>query len=275
MLGREVYRVFSELTEMDVVGAHREADGGIFELLDAEDPDSGRRLIAKISPNLIINCTGILASMIEPEQVASVKQALVVNSVFPLNLALTSVEHGARFIHISTDGIFRKDAGICFEDSKEFANDYYAVTKRLGEPQLPNTISLRCSIIGMDKRNHRGMIEWCRGHERGTSIKGFVDHVWNGLTTRELAVLLTRLSDGRVFDQVRRDSHVHHVSIGSPMTKFELVSTINEALQLDLEIQEVESGEPISRTIRTRFTSLSGLLPKRDSLQMAIRELRP
>ena len=55
-----------------------------------------------------INCIGILSNKIDKKSLDSVRTAILVNSLFPHDLAKLGNELGIRIIHISTDGVFGK-----------------------------------------------------------------------------------------------------------------------------------------------------------------------
>jgi dTDP-4-dehydrorhamnose reductase len=222
---------------------------------------------------VVVNCAGVLASEIDSSDRASVRRAEAVNARFPHELARAALAADARLIHVSTDAVFARHAGRCLEDNALFADDVYATTKRHGEPELDNSLSLRVSFVGVDPARRRGLVEWLRAHPVGSRVEGFVDQVWNGLVTTQVAGVCASLLDPSLFTAARREGPVHHLFEDPPLTKRDVLVLCAGAFGLDLTIVPVESGNPSTRILGTRYAVLCSCLESAPPRNLALESL--
>jgi dTDP-4-dehydrorhamnose reductase len=276
MLGQMVLRRLSGSAGLEVAyTARNDAPGSVeFEI------DTGisalAQLLADLAPlDCIVNCTGVLAGMIDVGNPSSVRRAIMVNSLFPHDLAIAAVAIGAHVIHISTDAVFADDAGPCDEASLRFGTGLYATSKRIGEIAAVHALNLRCSIIGPDTVKRRGLLEWLRAQPAGARIEGFTDQHWNGVTTLQLADLCARLVDPTLFRAVRDEGPVHHVAPNRGVSKFELLGLLAHALSLSIHIVPKPSGHPVNRPLVSRYETLAALLGRDDPIATALEKLAP
>lgn len=110
------------------------------------------------------------------------------NSVLPLEL-VNRLDPSITLVHPSTDCVFDGLKGNAYAVSEEpDAEDIYGWSKRLGEVSVcgrPNSIVFRVSIIGPDANSSKGLLGWFLSNESGAQLKGFTNHLWNGITTLE------------------------------------------------------------------------------------------
>jgi dTDP-4-dehydrorhamnose reductase len=269
MLGREVVRALRD-AGADVVPAGRVARDGWIQF-DAEH--TGVDELFRAPLDLVVNCAGILASEIDPTDVTSVHRAETINARFPQELAEKARAVRARVVHISTDAVFRRDAGRCLEDCLLFATDAYGATKRRGEPDFDNALSLRTSFVGLDPERRRGLLEWLRELPAGSRVEGYVDQAWNGLVTTQVAETCSRLLDTSVFEAARLEGPVHHLFEDPPLSKHDVLVLCREAFGLDLTIEPVESDDPSSRVLGTQHAVLAQCLQSCPPRALALRSL--
>ena len=143
---------------------------------------------------------------------------LPINSLFPHMLARCCAEYGARVIHMSTDCVFSGSKGGYLDDDIPVAHDLYGVSKRLGEIDYPNAITLRTSIIGHELNGNRSLIDWFLSQEG--SVKGFSEAVFSGLPTVEIARII---KDYVIPNKKLRG--LYHVS-ADPINKYDLLSIV-------------------------------------------------
>lgn len=262
MLGREICRA----VDGEIVCAGRAARAGWIRF-DAETEPVERLLAAAGKVDVVVNCAAALASEIDPADEASVRRAVAVNQRFPGALANATT---ARVVHISTDAVFRADAGRCVEDGDAFADDVYGTTKRRGEPDAPSALTLRCSFVGLDPGRRRGLLEWLLARPRGAEVSGFVDQAWNGLASTQIAAVVAALADPELFDRARAEGGVHHLFEDPPLSKHELVVLCAQRLGLDIRAVPARSGLPVTRVLATRHRVLREYLesvpPRAESL---------
>ena len=149
---------------------------------DVSDQQKFSNLINEISPDVIINCVGILIKGSNE----NLKKAIYINAYFPHWLKDICEEIDCKLIHISTDCVFSGKNGGNDENSIKDALDDYGKTKSLGEFDSFNHLCLRTSIIGPElKQNGEGLMHWLF-NQQGI-INGYKSFFWSGVTTLELA----------------------------------------------------------------------------------------
>lgn len=216
--------------------------------VDAYAFDDVRRAIDRVTPDVIVNCIGIIKQLAEGrDPVASI----TINSLLPHLIARASP--GVRMIQISTDCVFAGTKGDYTERDAADADDLYGRSKRLGEVSEAPALTLRTSIIGRELAGNSGVIEWFLSN-RGGRVRGYTDAVFSGLTTLELSRVIASVVD-------RPDiSGVYHVS-GDPLAKYDLLRLANDAYRTDTEIIP-SSDVKIDRTLdSSRFRAATGWTP--------------
>ncbi len=217
--------------------------------------------------DFVINCIGVTARHVDESDPASVARAIRVNAEFPHVLAASAAQRGVNVIHMSTDGVFcgssfspspregeREGVGIraYTEADPPDATDTYGRTKLLGEGRAPNALNVRCSIIGPSPYKREGLWEWVAAQPEGTTIDGYTNHIWHGVTTLQFAEFCRWIIAEDRFDGLRATSHVLHFAPNVPCTKAELVTAIAEALGKRMTVRPIVHVAPIQRVLAMR-----------------------
>ena len=163
---------------------------------------------------------------------------------FPHFLASACERKGARLIHITTDCTFSGNRGWYHELDEPDCTDNYGISKELGEPR--NCMVIRTSIVGPELRAHYSLLDWARS-QAGGKVKGYVNHMWNGITSLEYAHVCHKIIQNDWYEQTLR-----HV-IGEPCSKLKMLHVFNDVFELDLDIELFEHPEPIDRTLSTVY----------------------
>jgi dTDP-4-dehydrorhamnose reductase len=260
MLGNAVLRFFDDADGYMVKGTVRSTSAiQLFpkkfrNLLvpgfDAENPQSLADLIDFVRPDVVINCIGLV------KQASNSNDPLValpVNALLPHRLARICTNSNVRLIHMSTDCVFTGNKGYYSEEDITDSIDLYGVSKRLGEVNYPNTITLRTSIIGHELNGNRSLIDWFLSQEN--NVKGFSKAIFSGLPTVEIA----RLIRDHVIPHPEL-SGVYHVS-ADPINKYDLLRLVAKIYGKDIEINE-DNDFVIDRSLdSTRFREETGYSP--------------
>ena len=166
LIGSTLARVISLSGAYDVIGVGRrklEDDNLGFhyrEFLDLSSEDAVRRLYAVFCPDIVINCAGLTKHHpIGGDPV----EALKVNALLPHYLSAEAVTRKCRFIHISTDCVFKGDKGDYQETSLLDAEDIYGKSKGFGELIGGQHLVIRTSTIGHESCTSFGLLEWFLG----------------------------------------------------------------------------------------------------------------
>ncbi|TAN12522.1 MAG: NAD-dependent epimerase/dehydratase family protein [Chitinophagaceae bacterium] len=175
MLGQMVYSYFSK------------SGFSLHEVQHRFDPKEREKFIDDIlayPDAIIINCIGKIKQKTDDEN-----EILMVNTLLPLALK-THLLPTQTLVHPSTDCVYNGNAIEPYSImSVPNAIDTYGWSKRLAEEVLrgrPNTIIFRVSIIGPDKNPEgKGLLAWFLNNNEGTKLRGYLNHLWNGITTLE------------------------------------------------------------------------------------------
>jgi dTDP-4-dehydrorhamnose reductase len=222
MAGHMVYKYLETTGKYDLLGMSRTIEDGIkSESFDIEDDlvECVEQCICQFKPDVIINCIGILvkASQDDPAR------AVFINSFWPHVLEDVSREMGCRLIHISTDCIFDGIKGPYNENDLPTEKNWYGRSKALGEVANSKDLTIRTSIIGPElKDDGTGLFEWFM--KQTGEVSGFINVMWNGITTLELAKQLDRIIDTNL-------SGVYHLITDIPIAKGELLVEIQRVFE--------------------------------------------
>jgi len=221
-----------------------------------------------------INCIGLTNNKINKQNKSSVKRARLINSVFPKQLAKIAKTYNCKVIHISTDGVFRGTKRGYDEKSKPDCNDIYGQTKLAGEDDSDNFLNIRCSILGPSPYERGGLWEWMSNLPAGSSVSGFINHIWNGVTTLQFSQLCKIIILKGCFSSLRDKSSVYHFAPNRPLSKFALLKILRNSLKKNVFIKRSVQGKgKICRILRSKFSDLRKLLPYDMDMQQAINQI--
>lgn len=275
MLGHMVMRLLKEDPRLSVLGTQMGSrkKAGYFNIL--EGMPGLKQIFRKHNGfDYCINCTGFTANKIKEGCRASVRKARLINAVFPGRLAKLAEGYGCKVIHISTDGVFRGTKASYAEDSRPDCIDVYGRTKLAGEVIADNFLVIRCSILGPSPYERNGLWEWFVRLPAGSEVCGFVNHIWNGVTTLQFSQLCRAIIIKDRFSVLRKESGIYHFTPNKPLSKFALLEALKHALKRDVHIKKSKQGRGrLIRVLRSKFDGLRRLLPYGLTMQEAINRL--
>lgn len=248
MLGHRVARMLQS-TGIEVITTSRNAvitsQCLPFNVTQEALDDLLKRLTGQVG--LIVNAIGVIKPQIDENSEDSRLNTLEVNSVFPHQLALGASKIGAQVIQIATDCVFSGNGGNYVETSPHDATDLYGQSKSMGEVMNPSMMHLRCSIIGTELATKRSLWEWVRSQPFGATVRGFRNHLWNGITTDAFG----RLCVGILKHDLHR-SGLHHLVPKNQISKAQLVEAIAlKSGRRDINIQIEDATPSVNRTLAT------------------------
>lgn len=188
--------------------------------------------------DFIINCIGVTKPNIDKNKVHSI----IINSLFPWQLADHAQKTKAKLIHITTDCVFSGKGGNYHENSEHDALDFYGKSKSLGEPN--KTMVLRTSIIGEEIHNHANLLAWVKSMA-GKDINGFTNHLWNGITTNQYAKLCEKIINNNMYEP-----GIFHI-FSNRVNKFKLLQLLDKKFNLRLKIKKYQTDVAINRILAT------------------------
>lgn len=280
MLGSMVYNVLKDRYTLVLIFRDEEklkvldaAYGGVsshkkvyFDLMDlAQDYMTGFPT-ATIGPKMrefreavgevdaFINCAGI----IKPYSTKDPMTTLFINGALPHILSMTYRE---RLIQITTDCTYNGLEGAPYDErSLKTPNDLYGLSKSLGEPAL-YSLALRTSIIGPEIAGFVSLISWFRAQE-GKTIKGFTNHFWNGITTREFGNICGKIIENR---NAYPQTGLFHI-FSTDVSKYDMLLKCKEKYKVNVTIEPVEAP-PVDRRLATVYDLCARLqIPSFDNM---------
>jgi len=197
--------------------------------------------------DFVINCAGLIKHKIEEKSSNSMRNLIKVNSLFPIELSELARTLDFKVIQIATDCVFSGDKGKYTESDFKDPVDVYGYSKFMGEHFHDNLITLRCSLIGKELYSKVEFLEWVLSHNNGTSVNGFTNHFWNGLTTLHYA---------KVVSGIMRRSHftagTFHLIPKDSVSKFQLSKIILESFgRSSINVNPIDSQKSVNRTLGT------------------------
>jgi dTDP-4-dehydrorhamnose reductase len=259
MLGNAMFRYLSLNGGYEVYGSARNASrlrscvnedmaSRIVTGVDVENQDALAGLFAKIKPQAVVNCIGLIKQLAAADDPLS---AIPINSMLPHRLSALCKIAGARLVHISTDCVFSGAKGNYLESDPSDAKDLYGRSKYLGEVADAHAITLRTSIIGPELNDGaHALLGWFLSQQG--AVNGFTRAIFSGLPTVELARVV-----GEFVLPRPHLSGLYHVA-AAPISKFDLLTLIAEVYGKKIQINRLDDPA-IDRSLdASRFNDATG-----------------
>jgi len=225
-------------------------------VFDADKPNVIQSLGIMERHQWLINAIGITKPLIHDDNAFEIERALRINSLLPHYIARRAQVSGTSVLQIATDCVYSGDKGGHVESDLHDALDVYGKTKSLGEITTPHMHHLRCSIIGLEPKEHKFLLDWFLGQPRDAGVNGFANHCWNGITTLHFA----KLCHGIITRKITMP-HLHHIIPSDVVGKHELLQYFGRSFQReDVSIKPVEAGVVVDRTLETNNKALNSEL---------------
>lgn len=218
MAGHMLYNYFDETKLYDVYGLARniESSHKLFNV-DVSDTAQLRSLFTEHQFDYVVNCIGILNKDAEDHP----SKAIWFNSYFPHYLEEITKGTKTKIIHISTDCVFSGKEGGYTENDIKNGVGFYAQSKALGELINDKDVTIRTSIIGPElNQDGIGLFHWFMSQSDKAQLKGFTNAFWSGLTTLELANVVSEII-------IQNITGLIQVAPTSKINKYNLISLLN------------------------------------------------
>ena len=200
-------------------------ESNAFTGVDVRSTDRLVEVLSEFRPEVVINAAGI----VKQRNAAKLSiPCLEMNALLPHRLAIICRGIRARLIHLSTDCVFSGRKGNYQELDQSDAEDLYGKSKFLGELQQENCLTIRTSSVGHELGAPKGLLGWFLS--QSGQVKGFPNAIYSGLTSPELARVISRLVFGHPLAE-----GLYHVG-GDPISKFELLHLFKDRFQHDVVI---------------------------------------
>jgi len=261
MLGHTVFRQLHAHPHYVVHGTLRhprgaqhfpeDTHGTLISNVDVLDQDSLVSVLARVKPDVVVNCVGIIKQLADANDPLS---ALPINAMLPHRLAKLCALSKTRLIHISTDCVFSGRQGMYVEEDLSDAQDLYGKSNYIGELHVePNAITLRTSIIGHELGRQSSLVDWFLS--QSGPVKGYEKAIFSGLPTVELARV--------IHEYVIPNPTLHglyHVSV-APIDKLSLLQLLAQVYRKDIDIV-ADSQVTLDRSLNSsKFQAATGYVP--------------
>ena len=157
------------------------------------------------------------------------------------------------------------------------ALDVYGKTKSLGEVNATNFYNIRTSIIGIDK-NKKSLLSWFLSKRKNSTVKGYLNYYWNGITTLQFA----KLCHAIIEYNIKLPNLIHFVP-ANKLSKYQLLTIIAENFnRKDIVINphfDINSNFKLDRTLNTNNKDLINFIwvlmgyKKAPTIQEMVKEL--
>ena len=202
-------------------------------------------LVKNLEPNAdttFINCIGAI-----PQKDYNAHVYKNINQELPHLINRVRKEYNSKFIHITTDCVFSGEAGNYNENSVHDGDTVYGQTKSKGEPN--DCTVIRTSIIGEENLNKKSLLEWVISQKNNT-IQGFTDHLWNGITCYQLALIIDQMIRENIYWE-----GVRHIFSPNVVSKYDLCKNISEVYDLNINVEKNET-EKCNRTLTSVYRKI-------------------
>ncbi|MEI6881949.1 MAG: sugar nucleotide-binding protein [Bacteroidota bacterium] len=177
------------------------------------------KLLNCTNPDIVINCIAILPTK-KPIYFGKFVETFIVNSIFPRKITAEANKRGIYIIEILTDGVFSGKGGNYSESSKKDSYSLYGLSKKFGEVLSENKVSIRCSLVGENSSSmeNNSIFEWFRNYNSTKDMAGYVNYMWNGVTTEVFASICLGII---LFNQ--KIQGTYHLVPKDKVSKFDLL----------------------------------------------------
>ena len=213
-------------------------------------------IISETNPNFIINCIGVIKPRINENSLESIKQAIRVNSLFPYEIQASIVNSKIKVIQIATDCVFSGTKGQYLESDSHNALDVYGKTKSLGEIDSDNFLNIRVSIVGPEINKSTSLLEWFLNQAKNVHINGYVNHLWNGISTFHFGKICLGIITAKEFNAGKV-----HLIPEDFVDKYTLLNLFRNAFgRTDIQINDTVANASLDRTLKTENIDFCNLL---------------
>lgn len=219
--------------------------GNVSKKIDVTSNFNLNDILSELKVDYIINCIGMIKQLIDEDNPNSIALTNKVNYDFPSRLDAYASKFSIPLIQIGTDCVFSGKRGLYSENDEHDPIDIYGRSKSLGEQVSNFSMIVRCSIVGKELKSHNSLLSWVLSQPIGAKIKGYTNHLWNGVTSLQFSQIVCGIIQNETFE-----SGVSHLVPKGVVNKYELINLIARAFgRSDLIISKFEADTPINRSL--------------------------
>ena len=245
-LGKSLSSVSPEAISYSHSSDNRKADITNFERL--------KEIFQSEKPEIVINASAFTnVDACESEK----ERAFAVNSLGVMNIASLCREYSSKFIHFSTDYVFRGDKGQYSEDSVPDPINYYGFSKSIGDAyalSAPSSLVIRTSgVYGYGKNFPRFVYDSLNAGKTVNVIEGYYSPITSELLARSVKYLI---------EHDKKISGILNIA-GERISRFDLAKTIATTFNFDSDLIVKTQKLPNMKALRPYDSSLNITKAKR------------
>ncbi len=235
MLGSCLYKYFSNLNDCQAIGVLRNLNkkfhfnessaSKIIVFDDYNKFDKLEELIKGIKPDYIVNCLGVIKQKINKSKP---ENTVFINSYLPHLIDKLTQSYNFKLIHFSTDCVFDGNLGSYKETDIPLPQDFYGLSKLLGELETKNTLTIRTSIIGHELESNFSLVNWFLSSKN--HVNGFTKAIYSGFPSVEIARIIHKFIIPN-----KSISGIYNLS-SNPISKYELLKIISAQYKHKIDI---------------------------------------
>jgi dTDP-4-dehydrorhamnose reductase len=259
LLGYSMLRRLACADGIEVVGSVRNLTGShqiatelrscLVQVGDLTDITELNFLFRRVQPNVVVNC--VAAAKSEWNDLA---RMVAVFSLLPRGIDWLCARSGARFIQISSDGVFSGSRGGYSEEDIADATDNYGIVKQLGEIARSGSLNIRTSVVGHSLLGNAGLVDWFLAQD--AVCRGFVTSIFTGLTNVEIA----RITEKIILHWPHLEGTYHLAS--EPISKYDLLKMLARRYSKSIDVVADDSVAINRSLIAEKFRLATGYRPR-------------
>ena len=259
LLGYALLRRLACADGIEVVGSIRNLNGShqiatelrsrLVQVGDLTELTELNLLFQQVRPNVVINCVAAARS-----EWTDLGRMVAVFSRLPRGIDWLCAKSGARFIQISSDGVFSGSRGGYTEQDIPDATDAYGIVKQLGETARSGSLNIRTSVVGHALSGNAGLVDWFLAQNE--TCRGFAKSVFSGLTNVEIA----RVTERIILDWPHLDGTYHLAS--EPISKYDLLKMLGQRYSKRIDIVADDSLAIDRSLVAEKFRLATGYRAK-------------
>ncbi|KQX49173.1 MULTISPECIES: dTDP-4-dehydrorhamnose reductase family protein [unclassified Paenibacillus] len=260
MAGHMLVQYFRRCSDHSVYYTVRQSKDPYGLYVDVRDWDLTEKVLKAVSPDVVINCIGLLNEAAEKNPV----EAYWLNGILPHRLKEAANGLGYKLIHISSDCVFTGNNGNHKEDDVPDGTSVYARSKALGEVTDSPHLTIRTSIIGPEIReNGIGLLQWFMKQEG--EVAGYRQAIWNGITTLELAKCIQYILEEEPLEGLL------HVRAPEDISKYDLLMLFQQTFMKTNVLIRADDKVKLNRTLLNTRRNFNYKVPGYEAM---LKELR-
>jgi dTDP-4-dehydrorhamnose reductase len=260
MVGHVISLYFSEAGYDVTALTRKHIDYCKYIIGDATDSILLKKIIEQGNFDIIINSIGILNEDADDNK----SMSILLNSFLPHFLSDCTIKMKTKIIHLSTDCVFSGKTGGYTEYSVKDGQSFYDRTKSLGEIDNKKDLTFRNSIIGPDMNyNGVGLFNWFM--KQGTSINGYSNVFWTGVTTVTLVKAIEHVIKCNI-------NGLYHLVNNSKISKENLLALFNKYFKNNSVIINSSSTPIIDKSLINTRKDFDFVVPSYENMIIEMRE---